>query len=170
MYVLSNLRFYGAAIGTSDHLPARINGLGNLVMKKYIGSRLPEYYKIYGGFLQDVYIGEALDEFRQKENWHPDIQLSHFNRQMKIAHLILTHKNPKQLERLLNALQHDAFDFFIHVDRKTDIEPFKFLESRKQVPTSSGKEPIFTGPISEPSRPPSTDLRKFFPGVMTISM
>lgn len=52
---------------------------------------------------------------------------------MKIAHLILTHKNPQQLERLVNALQHEGFDFFIHVDAKTPIEPFLYLKQRKDV-------------------------------------
>src|ERR1700755_343088 len=46
---------------------------------------------------------------------------------MKIAFLILAHKNPKQLQRLLNALQHPSFHFYIHIDAKTDAEPFKYL-------------------------------------------
>jgi hypothetical protein len=46
---------------------------------------------------------------------------------MKIAHLILTHKNPGQLERLLKALRHEASDIFLHVDRKVDIRPFMRL-------------------------------------------
>ncbi|HEV3414251.1 MAG TPA: beta-1,6-N-acetylglucosaminyltransferase, partial [Puia sp.] len=50
--------------------------------------------------------------------------------QMKIAHLILTHKNPAQLERLLTSLDHPNFDFYIHLDRKTPIQPFEYLASR----------------------------------------
>ncbi|MGI8951275.1 MAG: beta-1,6-N-acetylglucosaminyltransferase [Chitinophagaceae bacterium] len=46
---------------------------------------------------------------------------------MKIAHLILAHKNPRQLERLIQALQHPSFDFYIHVDKKTDANSFKYL-------------------------------------------
>jgi hypothetical protein len=46
---------------------------------------------------------------------------------MKIAHLILAHKNPKQVERLLNALQHPNFDFYIHLDKKTDRSLFAHL-------------------------------------------
>ena len=49
---------------------------------------------------------------------------------MKIAHLILTHKNPAQLERLLNNLEHPNFHFFIHLDRKTPIQPFEYLAAR----------------------------------------
>jgi hypothetical protein len=52
---------------------------------------------------------------------------------MKIAFLILAHKNPKQLQRLLNALQHPAFHFYIHIDTKTDAGPFKYLIDNKTV-------------------------------------
>ncbi len=57
---------------------------------------------------------------------------------MKIAHLILTHANPLQLKRLIQRLAHTDADFYIHVDLKTDINPFlsisseniKFIEKR----------------------------------------
>jgi len=52
---------------------------------------------------------------------------------MKIAHLILSHKNPDQLERLLRVLDHPAFDFYIHVDKKSDITPFEYLTRQKNV-------------------------------------
>lgn len=52
---------------------------------------------------------------------------------MKIAHLILTHKHPRQVERLIQALDHPAFDFFIHVDKKTAEAPFLGLAHRKNV-------------------------------------
>ena len=52
---------------------------------------------------------------------------------MRIAHLILIHKNPLQLERLINAIEHKNFDFYIHVDLKTDIEPFLYLSARRNV-------------------------------------
>jgi len=52
---------------------------------------------------------------------------------MKIAFLILAHKNPKQLQMLLNALQHPAFDFYIHIDQKTNGEPFEYLSTNKNV-------------------------------------
>lgn len=50
---------------------------------------------------------------------------------MKIAHLILAHKNPSQIERLLEALAHPNFHFYLHIDQKTDIAPFLFLTKRK---------------------------------------
>ncbi|MHA4847748.1 beta-1,6-N-acetylglucosaminyltransferase [Flavitalea antarctica] len=50
-----------------------------------------------------------------------------------IAHLILTHKNPRQLEMLIEALDHERFHFYIHVDKKTAIEPFQYLSEKKNV-------------------------------------
>jgi hypothetical protein len=52
---------------------------------------------------------------------------------MKIAHLILVHKNPQQVERLIRALDHPVFDFFIHLDRKADIRLFEFLSAKENV-------------------------------------
>lgn len=46
---------------------------------------------------------------------------------MKVAILIAVHKNPIQLKRLIHAFQSDAFTFFIHVDKKTDIKQFEEL-------------------------------------------
>jgi len=44
---------------------------------------------------------------------------------MRIAHIIMAHKDPDQLFRLINRLQHPDADFFIHVDLKSDIQDFK---------------------------------------------
>lgn len=52
---------------------------------------------------------------------------------MRIAHLILTHKNPAQLQMLLKAMQHPAFDFYIHIDKKTNAEPFQYLINNKNI-------------------------------------
>ncbi len=53
--------------------------------------------------------------------------------ELRMAHVILAHKNPAQLARMLDALEHPKFDFFIHVDKKTDIRPFAFLAQRRGV-------------------------------------
>ena len=50
---------------------------------------------------------------------------------MKVAHLILAHKNPVQLEKLLDSLYHPNFHFFIHIDKKTNIDPFTYLLQRE---------------------------------------
>jgi hypothetical protein len=52
---------------------------------------------------------------------------------MRIAHLILAHKEPEQLARLLRALQHRSSGFFLHIDGKTDITPFLPLTDIKNV-------------------------------------
>jgi hypothetical protein len=52
---------------------------------------------------------------------------------MRIAHIIIAHKNPAQLERLIRAMRHPKFDFYIHLDKKTDITAFKYLEELGQV-------------------------------------
>ncbi len=52
---------------------------------------------------------------------------------MKIAHLIMAHKNPEQLGRLLAALQHDDFYFFIHLDSKCDGRDFAHLAQLPRV-------------------------------------
>jgi hypothetical protein len=52
---------------------------------------------------------------------------------MKIAHLILAHKNPGQLQMLLEALRHPAFDFYIHIDKKADSRPFEYLIDKKNI-------------------------------------
>lgn len=44
---------------------------------------------------------------------------------MKIAHLILTHQSPKQLQRLVSSLEHPEAYFFIHLDLKADLNAFK---------------------------------------------
>lgn len=49
---------------------------------------------------------------------------------MKIAHLILIHKNPLQIKRLIQRLAHPDADFYVHIDLKTDINPFLFLQSQ----------------------------------------
>lgn len=52
---------------------------------------------------------------------------------MRIAHIIAAHKNPAQLERLIKAMYHPNFDFFIHLDKKIDIAPFLYLGEMDQV-------------------------------------
>lgn len=46
---------------------------------------------------------------------------------MKLAFLILAHKNPNQLIELLQRLDSSSSLFFIHIDSKVDISPFKKL-------------------------------------------
>jgi hypothetical protein len=48
----------------------------------------------------------------------------------KIAYLIQAHEDPENLLRLINALDNNS-DFFIHIDKKTNIDPFYQLLKAK---------------------------------------
>lgn len=52
---------------------------------------------------------------------------------MRVAHILMVHRSPAQLERLLTVMAHKDFDFYIHVDKKVDIQPFEYLSKIKQV-------------------------------------
>lgn len=52
---------------------------------------------------------------------------------MRVAHLIMTHKEPRQLERLLKRLMFPKFDLYIHVDKKINIEEFLYLTELPRV-------------------------------------
>lgn len=52
---------------------------------------------------------------------------------MRVAHLILTYTNPKQTERMIKNMAHPDFDFYIHVDKKHDINPHLFLKDLPNV-------------------------------------
>jgi Core-2/I-Branching enzyme len=49
---------------------------------------------------------------------------------LKIAYLILAHKYPEQLVRLVQRLHHDDASFLVHIDRKADREMYKSVEQR----------------------------------------
>src|SRR6476646_4625834 len=52
---------------------------------------------------------------------------------MRIAHLILTHQNTKQLERLLKAMNHPAFYFYVHIDKKIDASAFAHIFNNQNI-------------------------------------
>lgn len=52
---------------------------------------------------------------------------------MKLAHLILVHNEPKQLERLITHLLHQDADVYIHLDKKTDTTGFEYLSKTDRV-------------------------------------
>lgn len=47
-------------------------------------------------------------------------------------YVILAHKNPEQLGKLIELLQDGLSSVFIHLDKKTPIEPFKYLNTFPQ--------------------------------------
>jgi hypothetical protein len=52
---------------------------------------------------------------------------------MKVAHLILTYTSPQLTERLIKAIAHPQFDFYIHVDKKFSIDPYLYLKKYDNV-------------------------------------
>jgi hypothetical protein len=52
---------------------------------------------------------------------------------MRIAYLIMAHKSPGQLLRLIERLQHAQFDFYIHIDKKVPLDQFEFIEKKVRV-------------------------------------
>ena len=48
---------------------------------------------------------------------------------MKLAYLILAHSDPTHLKRLIGALDGDHANFLIHIDRKSEIKPFRRILS-----------------------------------------
>ncbi len=51
---------------------------------------------------------------------------------MRTAHLIITFTNPSQTERMIRRMYHPDFDFYIHVDKKVDINSHLHLSSELQ--------------------------------------
>lgn len=73
---------------------------------------------------------------------------------MKVACLILTHTSALQIQRLVKRLDNVHFDFYIHVDKKVDIEPYRkllkgsnifFAEKRRDITWAgySGVQAVF---------------------------
>jgi hypothetical protein len=64
---------------------------------------------------------------------------------MKVAYLVLTHKNPGVLKRAIGALSSDDCAFFVHIDKKSEIADFAEIRgenvffSRKRVPVYWGE-------------------------------
>lgn len=52
---------------------------------------------------------------------------------MRIAHLIMAYKEPAQIERLSQVLQHGEDDIYVHVDAKFPIDSFAYLASLPRV-------------------------------------
>jgi hypothetical protein len=67
---------------------------------------------------------------------------------MKLAHLILAHNNPAQLERLVRRLAGMDTDIFIQLDGKTDLHPFEYLTKIDHVYFIENRVPVYWGTFS----------------------
>ena len=52
---------------------------------------------------------------------------------MKIAHVLLVHKNPQQIVRLIKRLAHPDVDCWVHIDRKFDTPDFRQVLSSENI-------------------------------------
>ncbi|SDD80816.1 Core-2/I-Branching enzyme [Dyadobacter soli] len=52
---------------------------------------------------------------------------------MKIAHLILAYAAPAQLSKLIGALEDEHAWFFVHLDKKADLNAFAFLQNHERI-------------------------------------
>jgi len=67
---------------------------------------------------------------------------------LKLAHLILAHAQPKQLERLINRLQHPNADIYIHLDEKANLNSFDYLQCIPNVYFVKKRSRIYWGTYS----------------------
>ena len=68
---------------------------------------------------------------------------------MRIAYLILAHNTPNHLARLVRALDSPNVDFFIHVDRKSDISRFRDRLSQPNVAFLKDRIAVYWGDFSD---------------------
>lgn len=69
-------------------------------------------------------------------------------KEMKIAYLLLAHKNPNLLRRVIGALSSGSCAFFIHIDMKADIQEFSFSPG-DNVFFSEQRIPVHWGDFSQ---------------------
>jgi len=67
---------------------------------------------------------------------------------MKIAYLIVVHKNPQLLKRAIATLSSEDCAFLIHIDQKTKIEEFSEI-SGENVFFSAQRIPVYWGEFSQ---------------------
>jgi len=52
---------------------------------------------------------------------------------MRVANIIMAYKDPKQIEKMIKAMDHPDLYFFIHLDQKIAMEPFEYLGKLNRV-------------------------------------
>ena len=64
---------------------------------------------------------------------------------MRLAHLILAHHMPEQLERLVRRISHKDADIYIHLNKNTDATLFSRIKSIPNVVFIAKREPVVWG-------------------------
>lgn len=93
---------------------------------------------------------------------------------IRIAHIVIAHKNSAQLSRLIQKLKHPGADFYVHVDLKVDINIFKSLLDipgvsfiKNRISCNWGGNSLFMGIIS--SMQEVTSLKKDYDFINLLS-
>ena len=74
--------------------------------------------------------------------------LTERSQRIKIAYLMLVHRNPKLLKRVMSVLSSEHCAFFIHIDLKADIREFSDIGG-KNIFLSEQRLPIYWGEFSQ---------------------
>jgi len=69
---------------------------------------------------------------------------------MRMAFLIMAHKNPSQIERLVRQLDHEDFDIYLHLDKKANLAAFEYLAENGRVKFIANRIRVTWGGISIP--------------------
>lgn len=67
---------------------------------------------------------------------------------MKIAYLIVAHNNPAHLQRLITALSSSSASFYVHIDKKSTIDPFLDIQGDR-IHFTQARVPVFWGDFSQ---------------------
>jgi len=67
---------------------------------------------------------------------------------MKVAYLVLAHKNPRLLKKAIEALASKHSGFFVHIDQKSDFAPFCPIRSSANVVFLDNRIPVYWGEFS----------------------
>lgn len=67
---------------------------------------------------------------------------------MRIAYLVMAHKNPKLIQKTIDRLSSPGCAFFIHIDKKVDISLFESIQG-EQVFFADRRELVYWGEFSQ---------------------
>lgn len=67
---------------------------------------------------------------------------------MKIAYLLLAHNNPEHLRRLIATLSTSSSSFFIHIDQKSNVDPFLGIKGNN-IHFVQERVPVYWGDFSQ---------------------
>lgn len=68
---------------------------------------------------------------------------------MRIATVIICHQDPVAVERMIKAMAHPSVDFYLHLDKKVDIQPYAFLGVRRDTYFIHNRKMVRWGGLSQ---------------------